>query len=132
VASGVGAAYVHDAGPRVAPFASQLVVEADSEAPQLFNPRRSLLRQQLDRAGSADAAACSDRVGGVQRRVVVRADRCGHASLGGIAVGARVRSLGEDEDRRARVGRRESRGEAGDPGSDDDHVGSLAFLPHKR
>ena len=73
-----------------------------------------------------------ERVGGVKCGIVVRADRSGHASLGRVAVRARVRGLREHEHRGAGVGRGEGGRESGDPGSDDENVASLAFLPHKR
>ena len=132
VAPGVGAAGMHDAGAGVAALAAESVVERDSEPAQFGDPRGSLLRQQPDRAGPAEPAARGERVCGVQLRIVVRADRRGHASLGGVAVRAAVRGLREHEHRGACLGRGESGGEAGDPGSDDDDVAFLAFLPHKR
>ena len=82
----------------------------------------SLLRQQPHRAGTAETAARRERVGCMERGVVVRADGRRDASLGGVAVRAAVRGLGEHEHRGARLGRREGSGEAGDTGSDDDDV----------
>jgi hypothetical protein len=43
-----------------------------------------------------------------------------------------VGGLGEHKNRRAGVGGREGGRESGDSGSDDDHVGCVAFLPHNR
>ena len=99
---------------------------------QLGDPGGSLVRQELDRARPAEAAPRGERVGGMQSRVVVRADRGGDAALRRIAVRARVRRLREHEHRGAGVGGSERGGEAGDPGSDDEDVACLAFLPHKR
>ena len=127
VAPGVGAARMHDASVGVAALTAEAVVERDPEPAQLRDPGRSLLGQEPHRAGPAEPASGRERVGGMERRIVARADGCGHASLGGVAVRARVRGLREHEHRRARVGRSQGGGEAGDPGSRDDDVRFLAF-----
>lgn len=132
VTPGVGAAGVHDAGARVAALAAEAIVEADAEAPQLGDAGRSLGRQELDRRRPADTAPRGERVGRMEGRIVVRSDRSGHASLGGIAVRARMRRLREHEHRGAGIRRSEGGREAGDTGSDDENVACLAFLPHKR
>ena len=72
MASGVGAAGVDDAGARVAALAAEAVVEPDAEAAQLGDPCRRLVGQQLDRAAPAEAAARGERVGCVERGIVVR------------------------------------------------------------
>ena len=131
-ATGVCAAGMHDTGAGVAALPCEAVVEPHAEPAQLRDPLGSLLRQQPDRAGPAEAAPRGERVGCVERGIVARADGCRDSSLGGVAVRARVGGLREHEHRGARLGRSEGSGEAGDTGSDDDHVRSLAFLPHNR
>src|SRR5215470_8806489 len=119
VAPGVRAAGMHDAVARVAALPPEAVVEPDTQTAQLRDPGRSLLRQQLYGAGTAETASSSDRVGRMERGVVVRADGGRDASLGRVAVRAVVRGLGEHEHRGTRVGRREGGAEAGYPGSGD-------------
>ena len=130
--SRVRTARMHDAGARMAAFPAKFFVEPHTEPAQLFDPPGSVRCQQPDRARPAEAAARVARVGRVERGIVVSTDGRGDASLGGIAVGASVRGLREHEHRGAGVGRCEGSGEAGDPGSDDENVASLAFLPHNR
>ena len=132
MAPGFCAAGVHDAGLRVTALAPEAVVEPDTESAQLRDPGRSLLRQQLHGAGTAETAARGERVGSVERGVVSRTDRGGHAPLGRVAVRAPMRGLREHEHRGPCVGRREGGGEARDSGSRDDDVTSPTFLPHKR
>ena len=128
MASGVGAARVHDARAGVAALAAEAVVESDAETAQLRDPRRSLLRQQPDRARPAEAAPRGERVRRVERRIVARADRRGDASLSRVAVRAAVGGLREHEHRGAGIGRGEGGGEACDTGADDDNVGSVGVF----
>jgi hypothetical protein len=131
-ATGVCAAGMHNAGAGVAALPCEAVIELHAEPAQLGDPLGSLLRQQPDGAGPADTAPRGERVGCVHRGIVTRADGRCDASLGGVAVRARVGGLREHEHRGARVGSSQGSGEAGDTGSDDDHVRSIAFLPHNR
>jgi hypothetical protein len=123
---------VDDTVAGVPALATEAVVEADAEAPQLRDAAGGLLGQELDRARPAKTPACSDGVNCVQRRVVACADGSRDASLGGIAVRAAVRGLGDHDDRGACVGRLEGCGQAGDACPDHGDVACLAFLPHKR
>jgi hypothetical protein len=116
----------------VAALPAEAFVEADAEPAQLRDPSRSLLGQQPDGAGPAETAPRGERVGRVQPRIVVRADGRGDPTLGRVAVRARVRGLRENEHRSTAIGGGERGGESCNTGSDDDHVGLVAFLPHNR
>ncbi len=123
VASRVGAAGVDDARAGVPALAAESPSSKRTpSSPQPRDARGGLLGQQLDRARPADAPACGERVGGVERGVVAWADRRRDAALRGVAVRAAVRGLREHDHRGACVGRREGCGEAGDAGSDDGDV----------
>jgi len=126
-ATGVCAAGMHDAGAGVSALPCESVVEPHAEPAQLRDPLGSLLRQQPDGTGPAEAAPRGERVGCVQRGIVALADGRCDASLGGVAVRARVGGLREHQNRSAFLGRCEGGGKAGDTGSDDDQVRHLAF-----
>ncbi len=130
-AAGLGAARVHDAAAGMAALAGETLVELHAEVDELGDAFRRVSGEELDRALAAEPAAGGERVSGVQRRVVVGTDRCGHAALRGPAVGGVDRALCEDEDRCARVGGGQRSGEAGDSGTDDREVG-MQFLPQRR
>src|SRR5580765_7824577 len=80
------AAGVHDAAPGVAALLPEVVVELDAELDEIGDPRRRLVAERPYRALPAEAAPGSQRVLGVQLRVVSVADRGGDPALREVAV----------------------------------------------
>ena len=86
--------------------------------------RSTALSRQRPRPAASVSAAWSDGV-------VVGADGGGDAALRGPAVRGVEAALRDDADGRSRVRRREGRGEARDPGTDDHQI-RVQFLPQRR
>jgi len=72
---------VNDATPTVAALEAEAFVELDAELDEVADARRSLVRQNLDCARAAEAPARTERVLGVERRIVVLPDSGGDAAL---------------------------------------------------
>jgi hypothetical protein len=79
-------------------FQPQPFVELDAELDEVADAGRRLVGQNRDRTGSADAATGSERVLGVEGRIVVLADGGGDPALGEQAGRRQQRPLRENQD----------------------------------
>jgi hypothetical protein len=114
-----GAARMDDPAAAVPTFQTQPFVERDAELDEVADTRGRLVGQDRDRTRSADATTGAERVLGVQRRIVVLADRGGDSALREQAGRGQQRPLREYQDV-ALGGRAKRREEPGDAAPDHD------------
>jgi len=89
---------VNDATPTVAALEAEPFVELDAELDEVADACRSLVGEYLDCARTAKAPARSERVLGVERRIIVVPDSSGDAALSEEARRREERPLRENED----------------------------------
>jgi len=127
LASGSGAARVHDAGPRVPAFEPEAEVELDSQIGEVRDARGCLVGEDGDGARAAETTTRRDRVLGVQSGMVVRTDRGGDSALGEITRSCLDRTLRQHDDV-GLVGGAESGIEAGDATTHDEKIAPRPML----
>ena len=96
--AGGGSSSVDDAAAAVTALEAEAFVELDTELHEVADPCGCLVGQHGDGARPAEPAARSQRVLGMERRVVVLPHRGCDAALGEEARGREQRPLREDED----------------------------------